>query len=407
MSGTERAKRALRGGPLQGVRVIELTKVWAGPYAGKLLAFLGAEVIRVESVNSLDTTRTLTGKDWDNAPGWQAVNPEKLSVQIDIKAPEGRAIFLKLVETADVVIENMRPGALDRLGLGYEALRAVNPDIICVSMGMYGNDGPLAYQTGYAPLFAALGGVSALVGYEGEAPSGMNIRYGDSTCGAASAFATTIALNHRQRTGEGQFIDISFVEVLSSMIGDTIMDFTVNGVIPQCDGNRHSDMAPHGAYRCADDEWIAIAISDDAAWTALADLIGSPDLIDALEYRTLAGRQAARAALDARIGAWTIDRDAAALAGELQTIGVAAAKSLNSIELITDADLWATGLYPSVTDINGEDRTILGPAWKLSRPATLTRGSPRLGHDNDYVLGEILGYSAEEREALTATGVTR
>ncbi|WP_052028345.1 CaiB/BaiF CoA transferase family protein [Sphingobium sp. C100] len=395
-----------RGGPLQGVRVLELTKVWAGPFAGKLLAFLGAQVIRVESVESLDTTRSMTGKDWDNAPGWQAVNPEKLSVQIDIKKPDGRDLFLKLVKQADIVIENMRPGAMERLGLSYDALRQVKPDIICISMGMYGNEGPLAYQTGYAPLFAALGGVSALVGYEGEPPVGMNIRYGDSTSGTASAFAATVALNHRQRTGEGQFVDISFVEVLSTMISDTIMDYSVNGAIPACDGNRHSNMAPHGAYRCRDDAWIAIAIPSDAAWSALTVAMGDPALGEDATLATLERRQARCADLDARIGAWTADKDANELALALQALGVPAAKSFNSIELTTDADLWADDFYPAVTDLNGEPRTIVGPSWKMSSPAELTRGSPALGHDNDYVLGEILGYSVEERTALTEAGIT-
>lgn len=407
MNAWSTPSHAPRGGPLAGVRVVELTKVWAGPFAGKLLAFLGAEVIRVESVESLDTTRSMTGKDWDNAPGWQAVNPEKLSVQIDVKKPEGRDLFLKLIEHADVVIENMRPGAMERLGLGYDALRAVKPDIICISMGMYGNEGPLAYQTGYAPLFAALGGVSALVGYEGEPPVGMNIRYGDSTSGTAAAFAATVALNHRRRSGEGQFVDVSFVEVLSSMIGDTIMDYTVNGTIPDCDGNRHGDMAPHGAYPCRDGAWIAIAVSNDAAWQALAGAIADPALIDDAHLGTLDGRRTRRAELDRRIGLWTAGHDATELAAQLQALGIAAAKSLNSIELTSDADLWADGFYPSVTDLNGEPRTIVGPSWKMTSPATLRRGSPALGHDNDYVLGEILGYSEQERAALAEAGVTR
>src|ERR1700712_2332855 len=196
-----------RGGPLQGVRVVELTKVWAGPYSGKMLAFLGAEVIRVESRSALDSSRLYNGDDFDNAPGYQAVNPQKLSLQLDTRKPEGRALLFKLLATADIFIENLRPGAIARAGLGYDAVRAIKPDIVYVSAGMYGNDGPLAYQSGYAPCFAALAGVSAVVGYEGETPLGMNIRYGDSTTGTSAAFAAVTALLHAKRTGEGQFID--------------------------------------------------------------------------------------------------------------------------------------------------------------------------------------------------------
>jgi crotonobetainyl-CoA:carnitine CoA-transferase CaiB-like acyl-CoA transferase len=219
-----------RGGPLQGVRVVELTKVWAGPYVGKLLAFLGAQVIRVESESSLDVTRTYGVADINNAPGFQAVNPQKLSVQIDMKTGKGVGLILDLLARSDVVIENLRPGAVRRLGLGYDTVKSVKPDIIYASMGMYGNEGPLSYQTGYAPCFAALGGLSALVGYEGGPPAGMNVRYADATFGA-NCLRALVALVHRRRTGVGQYIDVSAVETMSSMIGDTIMDFALNGAL--------------------------------------------------------------------------------------------------------------------------------------------------------------------------------
>ena len=194
-----------RGGPLAGVRVLELTKVWAGPYAGKQLAFMGAEVIRIESMGSLDVTRTFGVDDINNAPGFLAVNPQKLSAQIDMKSPEGIALLKDLIGKCDILIENLRPGAIDRLGLGYEAVKAIKPDVIFVSMGMYGNDGPLAYQTGYAPCFVALGGLSALVGYEDEAPRGMNVRYADSP----SAPPPPLPRWSRCSTGDGPARDSS------------------------------------------------------------------------------------------------------------------------------------------------------------------------------------------------------
>jgi crotonobetainyl-CoA:carnitine CoA-transferase CaiB-like acyl-CoA transferase len=174
------------------------------------------------------------------------------------------------------VVENLRPGAVKRLGLDYDTVRAVNPAIVYVSMGMYGNQGPLSYQTGYAPCFAALGGLSALVGYEGQPPSGMNMRYADSTFGAMAAYGALVALLHCRRGGIGQYVDVSAVESMTSMIGDSIMDFTLNGTLnstmPASDGNRHSDMAPHGAYPCRDGEWISIAVASDegmgARWPA-------------------------------------------------------------------------------------------------------------------------------------------
>ncbi len=396
-----------RGGPLQGVRVVELTKVWAGPYTGKLLAFLGAEVIRVESEGSLDVTRVYGVDDINNAPGFKAVNPQKLSVQIDMKTEKGIALIMDMLKEADVVVENLRPGAIARLGLGYEQVAAVKPDIVYVSMGMYGSDGPLSYQTGYAPCFAALGGLSALVGYEGEAPTGMNIRYADSTFGAAAAFAACVALLHRRRSGEGQFIDVSAVESMTSMIGDAVMDYSLNGHVASCDGNRHADMAPHGVYPCAGGEWISIAVSSDDAWRALAATMNAEDWLDQSELATLAGRKCEEASLDKRIADWTRNQNAEALALQLQQVGVAAAKSLSSLDLIANASLWQRGFYQEVTDQQGQQRSILGPAWKMSRMAEVVDDAPSLGQHNAYVFGEILGLSEDEQQQLAAAGITR
>lgn len=396
-----------RGGPLQGVRVVELTKVWAGPYVGKLLAFLGAEVIRVESEGSLDVTRTYGVKDINAAPGFQAVNPQKLSVQIDMKTPQGVALILDLAKTADVLVENLRPGAVKRLGLGYDAVKAAKPDIVYVSMGMFGSEGPLAYQTGYAPCFAALGGVSLLVGDGGGAPAGMNVRYADSTFGAAAAYAASVALLHRRKTGQGQFIDVSAVESMSSMIGDAIMDFSLNGNIRECDGNRHAEMAPHGVYRCLDGEWISIAVGSDAAWTALAAAMGQPELAAHPHFATLPARKSHEAELNRRIRDWTVQQSAAELAASLQARGVAAAKSLSSVDLVADPLLWERGFFREVQDRAGNARTVIGPSWKMSREAQISDAAPRLGEHNAYVFGELLGLSSERQRELSDAGVTR
>lgn len=396
-----------RGGPLQGVRVVELTKVWAGPYVGKLLAFLGAEVIRVESMGSLDVTRTYGVADINNAPGFQAVNPQKLSVQIDMKTPQGIALILGLLAKSDVVVENLRPGAIDRLGLGYAAVRSARRDIVYVSMGMFGNEGPLSYQTGYAPCFAALGGVSALVGYEGKPPSGMNVRYADSTFGSGAAFAAVVALLHRRRTGAGQFIDVSAVESMSSMIGDTIMDFALNGVVHDCDGNRHPEMAPHGVYPCRSGEWISIAVASENAWQALAHAMGKLALARDVRFSTLANRKRNESELEQLLAAWTATQDARQLAGELQRLGVAAARSQSSVDLVADQDLWARGFFREVTDSAGRTRSIVGPSWQMTRGADIRDAAPRLGEHNGYVLGEILGLSASKQQELAAAGITR
>lgn len=397
----------LRGGPLQGVRVVELTKVWAGPYTGKLLAFLGAEVIRVESEKSLDVTRFYGVDDINNAPGFKAVNPQKLSVQIDMKSEQGIELILDLVKQSDILVENLRPGAVKRLGLGYEQVKAVKPDIVYTSMGMYGNEGPLSYQTGYAPCFAALSGLSSLVGYEGEPPAGMNVRYADSTFGAAAAFATLAALYHRRKTGEGQYVDVAAVESMTSMIGDTLMDYTLNGTIQACHGNRHAEMAPHGVYPCAEEAWLCIAATDDAAWQALAGAMGEPGLAEDERFKTLAARKANEDQLNELISSWTSARDAQELAMQLQLLGIAASKSLSSVDLVADFHLWGREFYREVTLGDGSTQPILGPGWKMSRGASITTGAPRLGEHNAYIFGDVLGLSAEEQQKLAEAGITR
>ena len=396
--------KATRGTPLHGVRVLEVTKVWAGPEAGKQLAYLGAEVIKVESMGSLDVTRFYGVDDINNAPGFQSVNPQKKSVQIDMKSPAGLALLKDLAATCDIVVENLRPGAIDRLGIGYAALRAVKPDIIFVSMGMWGNDGPLAYQTGYAPCFVALGGISGLVGFAGEPPVGMNQRYSDSSFGTAAAYAALVALLHRRRTGRGQLVDVSAVEAASMMIGDALMDYALNGRVAACDGNRHAEMAPHGLYPCADGDWIAIAVRGEETWAALAAIA---DLGGDACFASFADRKANEDALDAAIGAWTKDEDAATLAERLQAVGIPATKSATSIDLTADDQLWARGFYPLVTDVGGNIKPTVGPGWKLGAPTDIGIGAPHIGEHNAYVFGEILGLSEAEQARLAEAGAIR
>lgn len=378
-----------RGGPLAGVRVLELTKVWAGPYAGKYLAHLGAEVIKIESRTNLDEMRAYGGVDIDAAPYFLSINQEILSVQVDLKTPEGSDLFKRMVRKSDVVIDNIRSGAMERSGLDYAHLKAIRPDIIQLSIKMWGDDGPLAHQTGYAPCFAALSGLNFLVGHEGEVPRGMNIRYGDSTVGAYAALAIVAALNHRKVTGEGQFIDLSAVEAMTSLIGDSLLAWSVTSEVPQADGNFHPDMCPHGAYPCIDGGWISIAVGSDEEWRALSNLL---ELDATPDHATLAGRLANSHAIDASIAAVTAGRRVDELAASLRTVGVPAFKSMASIDLCSDDLLWSRGAYRMVSDHRNGTRPIIGPPWRMSPDeARIEHGAPLLGEHNDYVYGELLG----------------
>ncbi len=395
-----------RGGPLKGVRVLEITKVWAGPYAGKMLAHLGAEVIKVESATNLDEMRAYGGVDINAAPYFVSINQEILSVQVNMKTDEGLDLVRQMVAQSDIVIDNIRPGAMERSHLGYEDLKQIKPDIIQCSIKMWGNEGPLGYQTGYAPCFASLSGLTALVGHEGETPKGMNIRYGDSSSGACAAMACIAALHHRERTGEGQFIDLSAVESMTSLVGDSLFAYSVTGQVPQSDGNFHPEICPHGAYPCQMTGWISIAAATEEHWQALCRVLAADDLAADPRFATLALRLENRCALDAEIAELTAHQDAADLADQLRQAGVPAFKSMSSIDLCSDDYLWGRQAYRMVTDHRSGSRPIIGPSWRISPDGpNVARGAPLLGEHNDYVYRELLGLPQEQLDDLIARKV--
>ncbi|KHK91841.1 CaiB/BaiF CoA transferase family protein [Novosphingobium malaysiense] len=395
-----------RGGPLKGIRVVELTKVWAGPYAGKMLAHLGAEVIKIESMSNLDEMRAYGGVDINSAPYFLSINQEILSVQVNMKTDEGLDLVKRMIGEADILIDNIRPGAMERSGLDYENLKKIKPDLIQCSIKMWGTDGPLGYQTGYAPCFAALSGLTALVGHEGETPKGMNIRYGDSTAGACAALACIAALHHRESTGEGQFIDLSAVETMTSLVGDSLFAWSVTGDVPESDGNFHPEMCPHGAYPCQGTDWASIAVANEEEWQALCKVLEAPALATDPRFVSLSDRLANRHALDAEIGALTRSHDAGYLAEKLRNAGVPAFKSMSSIDLCTDGFLWAREAYRMVTDNKAGTRPIIGPSWRMEPdPPVVERGAPLLGEHNAYVYRELLGLQEDEMDDLIARKV--
>jgi crotonobetainyl-CoA:carnitine CoA-transferase CaiB-like acyl-CoA transferase len=396
---------APRNGPLAGIRVLALTKVWAGPYAGKLLAFMGAEVIKVESRKTLDSMRTFQTGDVDRSAIFQSLNPEVMSVEVNMKSAKGLHNLKEMIARSDIVIDNLRPGALSRLGLDYEGMRRIKRDIILVSLKMNGGEGPLAHQTGYAPSFLALSGIHTLVGYEGEPPCGMNQFYGDTTAGAAMVCGALAALIHRERTGEGQYVDVSATEALSSMIGDSLLEFSLTGDIPRHDGNRHADMAPHGVYPCLGGEWVALAVPGDDAWRKLCETLGARDLANDPVLGSVDGRQKHRGVLDERISRLTCSYQAAPLAKLMRQTGVPAHKSVNSRDLVSDPHLWQRGTYTTVVETTGRIRPIVGAPWNFTRAHTrLSRGAPSLGQHNSHVYRTLLGLSEADIEELIGDG---
>ena len=388
--------------PLAGVRVLALTKVWAGPYAGKLLAALGAEVIKVESRANLDEMRAYGGVDIDSAPYFRSINQGVLSVQVDMKSDEGMACLRRMIAASDVLIDNLRPGAMERLGLSYDQVKSIRPDIIQLSIKMYGNDGPLGYQTGYAPCFAALGGLTALTGHDPDEPQGMNIRYGDSTVGASAAFAIVAALHHRASTGEGQFIDVSAVETMSAMVGDSLFAALNGNVAAYPGGNAHPTDVPHGCYPCRDGQWISIACATDEQWQTVCRVLQ----IALPGHDSRPARVQARDAIDRAMAGATCDRDADELAGLLCAGGVPACRSQSALDLVGSEWLWASEAYRMVSDESGNVRPIIGPGWRMSPDeARIERAAPVLGAQNEYVYRNLLGLDEAEYDDLRSRKV--
>jgi len=267
---------------LKGIRIADFSWVWAGPLATLLLSFMGAEVIKIESRKRIDQTRhgsITTGDSFSNfdaSPIFNNANLNKKGVTIDLSRPEGAELAKRIVAVSDVAIENMRSGVMNKLGLGYKDLVKAKPDIIMLSSSGFGSSGPYREYAGYAPIFAAFGGLAHLTGYEDGAPNTMS-GVMDLRVGTVSAFAILAALIHRQKTGEGQYIDVSSTECISTLVGPQLMEYTMNKRSPQRTGNQDSIMAPHNCYRCkGNDKWISIAVATDEEWHALCRVMGNP-----------------------------------------------------------------------------------------------------------------------------------
>ena len=397
--------------PLEGVRVLDFTWAWAGPQATLLLALMGAEVIKVESKRRLDHSRlrslvagpSMSGPDASFI--FNTLNLNKLSVTLNLSKPEAVEIAKSLAKISDVVAQNMRPGVLERLGLGYDDLKKVKPDIIMLSSSAVGGTGPERLYTGYAPTFAAMGGMAYITGRAGGRPAPLMGTI-DLRVGSTGTFAVLAALYHRKLTGEGQLIDLSSAEAVSSLMGDVFMDYTMNARVQERVGNRDRAMAPHAVYRCLDNKWASIAVGNEEEWRALCSVVGDARLADGDRFADAFSRWQNREALEEIISEWTIARTPIEVMQALQSAGVAAMPVYGGEEIVKDPHVLARGIIEEVEHPLMGKKHVLGPPWRLSKtPARVIRHGPLLGEHNDYVLGDLLGMSKEQMERLTADEV--
>ncbi len=398
--------------PLEGIRVADFTWVWAGPFCTLQLAHLGAEVIRVESATRTCVTRLLPpfadGEPGRNRSGYfNQYNQGKLSLSLDLKQPEAIAVAKDLVAKCDIVCENFAAGVMDRMGLGYETLRALRPDLVMIALSGYGATGPDAEFVSYGPAQVPLSGMSSLTGYAGWPPMHVGISYGDPTGGLHGAVAVLAALWHRAATGEGQYIDLSQWETSIATLGEGVLEQSLTGAQPARDGNRDPHMAPHGVFRCAGEQrWVAIAVRDDDDWRRLAACMHAPALADDPRFATLAARKANEDALEALVAAWTRPQQDAAVAAALQAARIPAEVSMTNQDIAEDDDLRRSGFHVLREHPEVGTRLHLGIPWQMSdTPCTVRRAAPCQGEHTDDVLRRVVGYDEDRISALRAAGV--
>lgn len=389
--------------PLAGVRVLDFTWAIAGPYATLLLALLGAEVIRVESSKRPDVTRGgLSGRDYgglDGAPDYNTLNLNKRSFQVDLTRPEGLAVVHRLVPKCDVVVDNFRPGVMARFGLAPEAVLRDFPAVVVASSSGNGAHGPEALNAGLASIFAAVGGVSEQTGYP-DAPPTLIGESPDFRSGNLLAVAIMAALAHRDRSGEGQFIDLSSTEVMTALAPDAFLAHSLGGAPVTRSGNRHPVMAPHGVFRClGDHQWISVAVSDESEWEGLCTVLDRPQWVT--RYPDPGTRKADEDTVDAAIDEWARVRSSSDAFEMLQGSGVPSAPSWTNADLAGDDHLAQRGAFVDIDHPVIGVQHVPGAPWRLSDTSWHTwRHAPLLGEDNPYVLHELLGLSSDEVAGL-------
>jgi crotonobetainyl-CoA:carnitine CoA-transferase CaiB-like acyl-CoA transferase len=405
--------------PLDGLKVVDFSWVVAGPLIGRALADFGATVVRVESSGRIETARFMqpyvNGEpSAESSALYGTCNAGKLGVTLDLGSEQGREIARKLAGWADVVIESFSPGRMASWGLDYETLRHDNPGLIMLSTSINGQHGPHAQLAGYGNVGAALSGFQFITGWPDRPPIGPFGPYTDYVGPRFSLAALLAALDHRDRTGEGCYLDVAQVEAGVWLQAPEIAECAANGTIVARLGNADREYAPHGVFKCrpeaksGEDRYVALVVTDEAEWAALTETIGRPDLRDDPTLGSADARLPQAALIEAAIGEWTADRDVEDAEAALQRAGVPAHRSSNSRDLAEDPQIAHRGHFVRLSHPTFGQTVVEGPRYLLSEtPGAVRRAAPMFGQDNEYVLTALLGVDADEVKRLAAEGVLR
>ncbi len=376
-------------GILQGVRILDLTRIVAGPYTTRILADFGAEVIKIQSA------KMAKGIELNTTPYFCAWNRNKRSITLDMDHLEAREIFLNLVKISDIVVENFSPRVMVNWELNYDNLQKSNEKLIMLSMSGMGQTGPWKDFVAYGPTVQSLGGLTYLTSYARDAPMGFGYAYADMVCGLYGAISILAALEQRDQTGLGQHIDLSEYEAACTTIGPALMDASVNlnEIVPMGNNDEHLPAAPYGCYKClGKDRWCVVAVSTEDEWRAFCDVLGNPAWSEHNRFSSLLNRKKYRQELDLHIGEWMAKQTAQSTADRLQQAGVPAGVIQNARDLAHDPQLLASGFFISLDHpVLGEIITDTYPITFKNYRNTSWKASPLLGEANQYVFGELLG----------------
>jgi crotonobetainyl-CoA:carnitine CoA-transferase CaiB-like acyl-CoA transferase len=414
------------GGPLEGVRAIVLTQAWAGSLSTAFLALMGAEVVQIEARRRLDSWRgsydgpipaglravPSATHAWNVSPNFNAVNLNKQEITIDLQTEEGIELFRRLIPYADVMVENFSPRVVGNLGIDYEALKAIKPDLIMCSLSAYGADGPWRDIPGIGGTIEPTSGQSALLGYVDGAPLNSGRMFPDGVAGTYGFAALVTALHYRNRTGRGQYIDLSMQDANYGLIGDAVLEQAITGNVRPRMGNRHLTFAPHGIYAAqglddGPEQWVALAAESEAQWAAICAVAERPEWADDARFTTNEARKQHEDDLDAAIGEWVAGQQRDSVVAALQAAEVIAAPVLDGFEVAADETFRARG---SVQDVDhpeaGMHAQFAAPFRLSGTPLDPARAAPLMGEHSEEVLARFLDIDHDEYERLVELGVT-
>jgi crotonobetainyl-CoA:carnitine CoA-transferase CaiB-like acyl-CoA transferase len=389
--------------PLKGIRVLDFTWMLAGPYATRIFADFGAEVIKVQS------KKTAKGAESNFTGYFNTWNRNKRSITLDLSHPEAREMVLRLTAKSDIVVENFSPRVMPNWGLDYQKLKEVKPDLIMLSMSAMGQGGPWKDYVAFAPTLHALSGLTHLTSFEKDAPIGLGYAYADIVAGLYAALAVLAALEHRDRTGQGQYIDLSEYEAICTLMGPALLDASVNDkeILPHGNCSDHMVAAPYGCYPCSgEDRWCVIAVSGEEEWQSLCRVLGHPDWMKEDRFITGVKRKENRKELDELLTKWTAQHTAEDVVNLLQEAGIPSGVVQNAEDLSRDPQLLARNFFGQL------EHPVLGKTISDRSPIRFEEDStvdwkaaPQLGEDNRCVFLELLGLTESDFSSYVGKGI--